>query len=58
MLYNMPTYYPDGSMQYEEVEIPNDAFSDKPEPYIPTIEDRLAALESAMLSMMGVSTDV
>ena len=30
----------------------------EPEPYTPTQEDRLSALESAMLSMMGVSTDV
>lgn len=30
----------------------------EPEPYVPTTEERLAALETAMLSMMGVSTDV
>ena len=30
----------------------------EPEPAIPTMEERLTALESAMLSMMGVSADV
>lgn len=30
----------------------------EPEPYVPTTEERLSALESAMLSMMGVSADV
>ena len=30
----------------------------EPEPYVPTTEERISALESAMLSMMGVSTDV
>lgn len=30
----------------------------KPEPYTPTTEDRLNALESAMLSMMGVTPSV
>lgn len=32
MKYNMPTYYPDGTMGYEEVEIPDDAFSRQPAP--------------------------
>lgn len=30
----------------------------EPEPYVPTAEERLSALEAAMLTMMGVSTDV
>ena len=30
----------------------------EPEPYVPTTEERLAALESAMLSMMGVQSNV
>lgn len=30
----------------------------EPEPYVPTTEERIVALEAAMLSMMGVSTDV
>lgn len=30
----------------------------EPEPYAPTTEERLSALEGAMLSMMGVSADV
>lgn len=31
---------------------------EKPTAHIPTIEDRVSALEQAMLSMMGVSSDV
>ena len=30
----------------------------EPEPYVPTTEERLAALESVMLSMMGVQSNV
>lgn len=30
----------------------------EPEPYVPTTEERISALESAMLAMMGVSADV
>ena len=31
---------------------------EEPEPYVPTTEERLTALESAMLSMMGVQSNV
>ena len=37
---------------------PTDRPDPEPEPYIPTTDDRLSALESAMLSMMGVTPSV
>lgn len=30
----------------------------EPEPYVPTTEERISALEAAMLAMMGVQSDV
>lgn len=37
---------------------PTERPESEPEPYTPTQEDRLSALESAMLSMMGVQSNV
>lgn len=44
----------DGSVRFENAFF----LEPEPEPYVPTTEERIAALEAAMLSMMGVSTDV
>lgn len=46
----------DGSATESTTELP-DGYFDRPSAS-PTTEERLAALESAMLSMMGVNTDV
>lgn len=47
---------PDGAIADSTTELPDGYFDRPPDP--PTPEERLAALESAMLSMMGVNTDV
>lgn len=51
-------FYLDGTKEETTKEVPDDYFPETADFYIPTAEDRLAALERAMLSMMGVSTDV
>lgn len=56
MLITVPVFYPDGTVTYKEKEFPDGPAQEAP--YIPTTEDRLDALEKAMLAMMGVSTDV
>lgn len=46
--------------EYAEPNLPYTPAENASEPSVfnPTIEDRVSALEAAMLSMMGVSTDV
>lgn len=51
-------FYPDGSVKKSEKEVPDDYFASRIKPYVPTTEDRLAALESAMLAMMEVQSNV
>ena len=46
----------DGTRTETTKDVPDDYFS-RPS-VAPTTEDRLSALESAMLAMMGVNTDV
>ena len=46
-----------GDKRYEELELPETEDS-KEFSFAPAINERLAALESAMLSMMGVQSNV
>ena len=57
MQINKKIYYPDGSVGTGVAEVPDDIFS-YVEPYVPTTEDRLSALEAAMLTMMEVQSNV
>lgn len=50
------TFNADGTRTETTKNVPDDYFS-RPS-VAPTTEERLAALEAAMLSMMGVSADV
>lgn len=55
MLTNVVILHLDGSKEFTKEDIPEETESIS---FTATQEDRLSALESAMLSMMGVNTDV
>lgn len=52
-------YHPNGTMTIEEVEVSEDYFSEPEQPpYVPSLEDRIAALEMVQLANMGVKVNV
>lgn len=51
-------FNPDGTYEDTEKEVPDNYFDSFYAAYVPTTEERLAALEGAMLAMMGVNPDV
>ena len=52
------TFNPNGTKEETTKEVPDDYFTAPVNLYTPTTEERLTALEGAMLAMIGVSTDV